>query len=79
MHCSRGTVFSTWSVPRCYKQDKLGVAGSELEDCWGSAVGSYCCQKLVAEAGDSSGKPDEGERPPLQAATKQRLVKTVTD
>jgi hypothetical protein len=23
--------------------------------------------------------PEEGERPPLEAATKQRLVKTVTD
>jgi hypothetical protein len=21
LHCKRGTVFSTWSVPRCYKQD----------------------------------------------------------
>jgi hypothetical protein len=29
-------------------------------------------EKLVAEAGDS----EEGERPPLEAATKQRLVKT---
>jgi hypothetical protein len=25
---NRGTVFSVWSVPRCYKQDKLAVAVS---------------------------------------------------
>jgi hypothetical protein len=25
------------------------------------------------------GNPEEGERPPLETATKQRLVKTVTD
>jgi hypothetical protein len=33
-------------------------------------------EKLVAEAGDSFGDPEEEERPPLKAATKQRLVKT---
>jgi hypothetical protein len=44
-------VFSAWSVPRCYKQDRLGVElselvgklVSELEDCWDSAIVSYCC------------------------------------
>jgi hypothetical protein len=33
-------------------------------------------ETLVAEAGDSFENPEEGERPPLEAATKQRLVKT---
>jgi hypothetical protein len=33
----------------------------------------------VAEAGGQFGNPEEGERPPLEAATKQRLVKTVTE
>jgi hypothetical protein len=28
---------------------------SELEVCWGSVVVSCCCEKLVLEAGDSSG------------------------
>jgi hypothetical protein len=35
-----------------------------------SVVGS---EKLVAEARDSSGAQEEGERLPLEAATKQRL------
>jgi hypothetical protein len=33
-------------------------------------------EKLVAEVGDSSGTQWKGKRPPLEAATKQRLVKT---
>jgi hypothetical protein len=33
-------------------------------------------EKLLAEAGDSSGTQKRGKRPPLEAATKQRLVKT---
>jgi hypothetical protein len=33
-------------------------------------------ENLVAEAGDSFGNLEEGERPPLEAATRQRLVKT---
>jgi hypothetical protein len=37
---------------------------------------SCCCEKPVAEAGDSSGKPKEGESPSLKAAAEQRLVKT---
>jgi hypothetical protein len=48
-----GTVFSVRSMSRCYKRDKLGAAVSqsvsELENCWGSVVVSYCCEKLVAE------------------------------
>jgi hypothetical protein len=55
-----GAVFYTQSVPRCYKQDKLGVARSQLENRWGSDVVSCCCEKLVAEAGDSSGTQRKG-------------------
>jgi hypothetical protein len=50
---------------------------SELENRWGSAAVSCCCEKLVAEASDSSGTQTKGECPPLEAATKQRLVSTV--
>jgi hypothetical protein len=32
-------------------------------------------EKLVAEAGEVR-EPEEGERPPLEAAIKQRLMKT---
>jgi hypothetical protein len=32
-------------------------------------------EKLVAEAADSSGTQQEGQRSPLEAATKQRPVK----
>jgi hypothetical protein len=45
-----------------------------LEDCCGTVIVSCCCSKLVAEAGDSSGNPEEGECPPLQAVIR-RLVK----
>jgi hypothetical protein len=65
MHCNRRTVFSTRSVPICYKEDKwwvsewvresVGWRVSELEYCWCSVFVSCCCKKLVAEAGDSSG------------------------
>jgi hypothetical protein len=48
---------------------------SGLEDDWGSVDVSCCCEKLVAEARDVS-KTQRKERPPLEAATKQRLVKT---
>jgi hypothetical protein len=40
---------------------------------------SCCCEKLVAEARGQFGNPEEGERPPLEAATRQRLVRTITD
>jgi hypothetical protein len=33
-------------------------------------------EKLVAEARGQFGNPEEGKRPPFEAATKQRLVKT---
>jgi hypothetical protein len=35
-----------------------------------------CCEKLVAEAREQFGNPEEGKRPPLEAATKQWPVKT---
>jgi hypothetical protein len=47
-------------------------AGRQLKD---AAVRS---EKLVAEDGYSFGNPEEGERPLLEAATKQQLVKTVS-
>jgi hypothetical protein len=37
---------------------------------------SCCCEKLVAEAWGQFGNPEEGERPSLEAVTRQRLVKT---
>jgi hypothetical protein len=49
---------------------------SELENCWGSGVVSFCCEKLVAEAREQFGNPKEAEHRPLEAATKQRLTKT---
>jgi hypothetical protein len=49
---------------------------SELEDCCSPVVVSCCCEKPVAVVGGYFGNPEEGE---LEAATKQRLVKTLTD
>jgi hypothetical protein len=51
-----------WSVPRCYKQGQfaVGVGWCELDNLWVSAVVSCCCEKLVAEAGDSSGTQRKG-------------------
>jgi hypothetical protein len=40
-------------------------------------VTCYCCKNLVYEAGDTLGT--QRERPLLKAATKQRLIKIVTD
>jgi hypothetical protein len=51
LHCNRGMVFSTWSVPRCYKQDTLGAAMSSITA--GVQLWAVCCEKLVAEAGGS--------------------------
>jgi hypothetical protein len=48
------------SVPELYNKD-YAVVKSE---------------KLVAEAVGKFGNSEEAERPPLEAATKQRLVKT---
>jgi hypothetical protein len=59
--------FSTRSVLRCYNQDQLVVAVREL-------LGFSRCG-LLFEAGSCGrgqvGSPEEGERPPLEADTKQ--------
>jgi hypothetical protein len=60
--------FSSLSVPRCNKQDQLGVAVREL-------LGFSRCEKIIAEARRQFGNPEEGERPPLEAVTR-KLAKT---
>jgi hypothetical protein len=75
LHCNRGTVFSTRSVPICYEQDQFAVAVREL---LGSVVEMFLLETGSRGRGPS-GNSEEGERPPLEADTKQRLVKTVTD
>jgi hypothetical protein len=61
--------FSTRSVPRCYNQDQLAVAVRELLRF------SRCVLSLL-EAGSwgqgQFGILEEVERPPLEAASKQR-------
>jgi hypothetical protein len=61
------------SVPKCYNQGKLGV--SELLEF-------SCCELLLWKAGSCGmgivENPEEGERPMLEAAAKQQLVKPVT-
>jgi hypothetical protein len=54
------------------------VGWSELvgERSVGGLLRFSCCQKLVAEARRHFGSPENGERPPLEAVTGQRLVKT---
>jgi hypothetical protein len=55
VNSNRRTVFSARSVPRCYKKGKLvrsywvGWLDGELENCWGSVIVTYCCEKLVVE------------------------------
>jgi hypothetical protein len=56
--------------------ESIGEWIGELDDRWGSFVVSCCCETLVAEARVYFGNPEEEDRPPLEAATKQRLVKT---
>jgi hypothetical protein len=51
----------------------------QLDDNWGLVAVSCCCVKLVVGIWGSFCNPEEGVRPPFKAATKQRLVKTVTD
>jgi hypothetical protein len=44
---------------------------------WSELVGERtAAMKLVAEARGQFRNPEEGERPPLEAVTRQRLVKT---
>jgi hypothetical protein len=64
LHCSRGKLFSTRSVLRCYKQGQLAVAvswwASEWDNSGSTVVVSCYCEKLIAEAGDSSGTQRKG-------------------
>jgi hypothetical protein len=61
-------VFSAGSMPRCYKQDRLAVAVRKVQ--------FSRCELLLLEADNLGrghvGNPEEGERLPLQAATKRR-------
>lgn len=63
--------FSAWSVLGLHNEGKQ--FSGWLSELRAAAMTS---EKLVAEAEDSSGTQRKGERPPLQAATKQQLVKT---
>jgi hypothetical protein len=62
-------MFSTRSVPRCFTKDQLAVAVRKL-------LGFSCGELLLLEAGiwgrEHFGNPQEGERPPLEAASKRR-------
>jgi hypothetical protein len=57
--------FSVRSVPGLYNEDEKSVE-------------SFGCEKWQAgsEAGEISETQRKGERPPLETATKQRLVET---
>jgi hypothetical protein len=60
---------STQFLPICYKPDHLAAAVREL-------LGLSRRKLLLVKAGGRGqgqfGNPEEGERPPLEAATKQR-------
>jgi hypothetical protein len=58
VNTNRGKVFPLRSVPRCYNQYKLEAA--VLNNRWSTVVVSCCCEKLVAEAGESSGIQKKG-------------------
>jgi hypothetical protein len=55
-------VFSTRSVPTCYKQLAIAVGWwvSEFDNSWDSVVVSCRSEKLVDKAGDSSGTHRKG-------------------
>jgi hypothetical protein len=76
---NRGTVFSSRSVPRCYKRDKLGAAvREELVEAW--VIWITAGVQSLWEADNwgrgQFGNPEEGECPPLEVVTKKRLLKT---
>jgi hypothetical protein len=81
-YCKRGMVFFTRFFPWYYKQNKLE---NWLVNEWFNlrTAAFSCCELLLLEAGSwdrwQFGDLEEGERPPLEVATKQRLVKTVAD
>jgi hypothetical protein len=60
-------------------RESAGWWVSELYNRCGSVVVSSCYENLVAETRGQFRNPEDGESPPLETATKQRLVKTVTD
>jgi hypothetical protein len=73
LHCNRRMVFSTQSVPKCYKQGQLVVAVREL--LWFGR-----CELLLWEAGSWGQEPtEEGECPLLEAATMQRREDVTVD
>jgi hypothetical protein len=75
-------MFSMRSEPRCYKQKKLEVSGVEsvLSVGWWvrlrEKLGLSRCELLLLESGRAGRgqfwNPEEVERPPFEAATKQR-------
>jgi hypothetical protein len=70
LNSNRGTVISVRSVPRCYKQDKLGVSQSFSEESTSEVVQwvhkQSRCELLLLETGSFGqgqfGNPEEGER-----------------
>jgi hypothetical protein len=66
-------VFAVRYAPRLYNNDQLPLPVSPSRESERESAGT---QLRVAEAGswgrEQFGNPDEGERPPLEAATKQR-------
>jgi hypothetical protein len=66
-----GTMFSVWSIMRCHIRTVSGVewvdwrvseSVSQSENCWCSVLEICCCEKLVAEARDSSWTQSKGRR-----------------
>jgi hypothetical protein len=75
-------VFSRRSLPRCYTQGQLAVAvGLLVSELVKGMLHFSHGELLLLEAGSWGwglfGSPEDGERPPLEAATKQRLVKNI--
>jgi hypothetical protein len=64
LHCSREIVFSVRSMPRCYKQGKLGIAVNWLVSQSVRELlrlsRELLLLELVAEAGNSSGTQRKG-------------------
>jgi hypothetical protein len=71
------------TVPRCYMQDKwsaVNLVGWWVSELVRGQLGLSHCELLLLEAGSWGWGPfgNPEERPPLEAATKQQLVETVT-
>jgi hypothetical protein len=69
-------VFSMLCGQGCYKQDKLGAVSCVQRRGFESAPRLSVFQLVLKLP---FGNLEVGEHPPLEAATKQRLVKAVTD